>query len=161
MEFRRTQQSDQAINNFNDLARKVYFLVSDRQITPRSWSPLSQDTINSLYQPLQPPITHLQINYPTGDYSIDLPYQSVQYTLPNGIRPLDIYGAISTFYHRQLDPSEIGKYLTELPELEQAYQQGLPLILADTFTKYSSRVDGLEVPAGLNDLGYDLDLGKE
>lgn len=117
--------------------------------------PLSRETLNLIYSRF--PITTINIYYPVSRYQ-ELDPIGIQYNIPEGVRPLDILGAISTFYHRSLTEQELARY-AELGEqyqyLVDEAQTGNPMTVADMMF-------GLVFSEGLQPYrdGYILDLGS-
>lgn len=72
--------------------------------------PLSNDMINILLGQLNPKITTLTIYYPISrNDEFDL--MPIVYNIPAGIRPIDILGAIGTFYGQPVTENNILAYI--------------------------------------------------
>jgi hypothetical protein len=112
----RNQASDQAINYFDNLLNQILFQIGQintndiKELRENDYVPLSDQTIALLTNQLSPPISNLTIYYPISRYDEFDPI-SVDYNIPVGIKPIDILGAISTFYNQPLAENNILAYV--------------------------------------------------
>lgn len=123
-EMLQKRSADQAIENFNDSLQTLTFEIGQTQLKPGDYLPPQ----------LNPPITSLIIYYPISRYDEFNPIP-IQYNIPTGIRPIDILGAISTFYNQPLAENNIRAYVQKdndlYSELYEDLLAGQPVKLKD------------------------------
>jgi hypothetical protein len=139
---------NKAIENFNYDLQLLSFQIDQNSLESGNYVPPQ----------LNPPITDLTIYYPISRYDEFDPIP-VTYNIPTGIRPIDILGAIYTFYDQPLRENNILAYMGKNAEV---YGELLDDILAGKQVKLRDVMFGRIHVESLHpyERGYELMLGS-